>query len=234
MQAKNVALTAGALCLCAASFCRAADTDAAALDNQVRLGVYYVHYFPSADDLSGPFVPPGVNFSLEDVWTPYFAYVRRLSSNLGLEFAFGWPPLTRTVGRGPATLGSVPYNGEVISTARWFAPSLLLDYTFLDESHVLRPYVGLGVNFTHFYSRQSTAAGNAASGGPTSISLPNSFGPAATIGLNYHPYERWSFYVSYSASRVHSRLTADTGGLIRTSNVEFWPTALVVSAGYAF
>jgi outer membrane protein len=232
MQARNVAMTVGALCLFAASVGRA-DTDAVP-DNQVRLGFYYVHYFPSADDISGPFVPPGVNLSVEDVWTVYLAYVRRLSPNFSLELAFGWPPLTKTEGKGPATLGSVPYDGQVISTARWFAPTLLLDYAFLDESHVLRPYVGLGINYTNFYSRQSTAAGDAASGGPTTLSLPASVGPAATAGISYHPFERWSFYASYSVSEVHTRLTADTSGLIRTTNIQFWPTAVVVSAGYSF
>lgn len=55
-------------------------------------------------------------------------------------------------------------------------------------------------DYTDFYSRQSTAAGNAVTG------------------------------VSY----VHSRLTADTAGLIHTTNVDFNPRALVVSVGYSF
>jgi outer membrane protein len=232
MQARNVAVALGALILSAAPLTRAADdTD---LDNQFRIGVYYVHYFPQADDISGPFVPPGVNLSVEDLETLYLAYVRRLSPNFNLELAFGLPPLSRIDGRGPATLGSVPYNGVNIGTARWFAPTLLLNYALLDDSHVLQPYVGIGINYTHFYSLQSTAAGNQANGGPTSLSLPTSVGPAATIGLAYHPFHRWSFYASYSASMVHSRLTADTGGLIRTTDIQFWPTTVVVSAGFSF
>jgi outer membrane protein len=233
MQTRTVVTTLAALLACGASLSRAADADDP-LDNQVRAGLYYVHFFTNAEDISGPFVPSGVNLRLKAVETLYLAYVRRLTPDLSLELAAGWPPLTKTVGEGPATLGSVPYNGQVISTARWFAPSLLLDYSFFDESSLLRPYVGLGINYTHFYSRQSTAAGNAATGGPTSISLPDSVGPAGTVGIAYHPFERWSFYASYSASMVNSRLTADTAGIIRTSYIHFWPAALVVSAGYSF
>ena len=40
-----------------------------------------------------------------------------------LELAFGVPPETKTVGKGPATLGSVPYAGATIATSKWAAPS---------------------------------------------------------------------------------------------------------------
>jgi outer membrane protein len=231
MQARNVATALGALVLCAAPLSRAAGDD---LNNEVRIGLYYVHYFASADDISGPYVPPGVNLSVDDLETVYLAYVRRLSPDFNLELAFGLPPVAHTVGKGPETLGSVPYNGQTISTARWAAPTLLLNYSFFDESQPLRPWVGIGINYTRFYSLQSTPAGNEASGGPTSLSLRSSLGPAASIGLAYHPFERWSFYASYSAAMVHTKLVADTAGLIRTTNIQFWPTTVVVSAGFSF
>jgi outer membrane protein len=205
-----------------------------ATPNELRLGLYFVQYSVHADDITGPYVPPGVNTRLDDVETLYAAYVRRLSSHFNLELAFGWPPLTKTVGKGPATLGSAPYTGQVIATARWLAPTALLNYSFFDESSPLRPYVGVGVNYTRFYDRQSTYAGDQASGGPTSISLPASVGPAAVVGLAYHLNNRWGVYASYSVSDVHSRLTADTAGVIRTSHIDFWPRALVISAGFSF
>ncbi len=203
-------------------------------DNTVRVGLYYIHYHSSADDLSGPYVPPGVNLGVEDVTTPYLAYVRRLSVHFDVELAAGLPPLTKTDGHGPALLGSVPYNGQVISTARWFAPTLLLNYKFFDDSAPLRPYIGIGVNYVYFYDREATAAGNAASGGPTSISLPSSWGPAGTVGLRYQLPQNWSFYASYSVSMVNSKLTANTAGVIRTSEIHFGPQALVFAVGYSF
>jgi outer membrane protein len=208
--------------------------DGSDLDNDARLGLYYVHYAVSADDISGPYAPPGLNLRVEDVETLYFAYVRRLSTHFLVELAGGWPPLTRTVGRGPAALGSVPYNGEVIATSRWLAPTLLFEYQLFDDTALLRPYVGVGVNYTDFYSRQSTLAGDAVTGGPTSISLPSSWGPAATVGVSYRIAARWHAYASYSYSYVHSRLTADTAGLIHTTDISFNPRALVLSIGYSF
>jgi outer membrane protein len=220
--------------LIAATIATGAYADEDRLNNSVRLGAYYVWYNTHADDLRGPYVPPGVNIELKDVITPYFAYVRTLTNHFSLELAVGAPPLTKTVGKGPATLGSVPFNGETIVTARWLAPTLLLNYTFLDDSYRFRPYVGAGINYTKFYSRQSTAAGNAASGGPTSISLTTSVGPAGTIGISCRITRNFYVYGSLSASEVDSDLTANTAGVIRKTHVSFNPRTLVLSAGYSF
>jgi outer membrane protein len=228
---RSIAMT-GALVLLGISIAHA--DSAGVPDNTVRIGLYYLNYHSTADDLSGPYVPSGVNLAVEDVTTLYLAYVRRLSVHFDVEVAAGWPPLTKTDGRGPAELGSVPYNGQIISTARWFAPTVLLNYKFFDDSAPLRPYIGIGVNYVNFYDREATAAGNAASGGPTSISLPSSWGPAGTVGLRYQLPQNWSFYTSYSASMVNSRLTANTAGVIRTSEIHFGPRALVFAFGYSF
>jgi outer membrane protein len=230
MQKKIVTLAVGAALALAAS---GAFADQAG-PNDVRLGMYFVHYEAQADDISGPYVPAGLNVHVNNVETLYVAYVRSLSSHFNVELAFGYPPLTKTEGRGPAKLGSVPYNGQVISTARWVAPTLLAEYVFGSPSSRWRPYVGVGVNYTKFVARQSTAAGNAASGGPTSISLTASVGPAATAGLSYEVNDRWHVYASYSVAQVNSKLTANTAGIIRTSEVHFWPNTVVVSAGYSF
>jgi outer membrane protein len=203
-------------------------------NNTVRIGEYWVFYHVSADDISGPYVPPGLNLDVGNVHTPYFAYLRRLSTHFTAELAFGIPPLTKTYGKGPATVGSIPYNGQEISTARWFAPTALIEYVFFDDSHKLRPYIGVGVNYTKLYDRDSTAAGNALSGGPTSLSLPVSVGVAGTAGVSYRLPHNWSVMASYSASQVRSRLTADTAGVLRTTEISFGPQTLVIAAGFSF
>jgi len=202
--------------------------------NSARIGLYSVFYHVKADDLSGPFVPPGANIDANNVETAYLAYVRTIIPHWDVELALGYPPLQKTVGKGPATLGSVPYNGQVIASARWIAPTLLLEYVFLEDSSKWRPFIGAGVNYTTFYDRNSTAAGDAASGGPTRISLTPSFGWAATAGVAYHIAGNWHAYASYSFSQVKTDLTADTAGVIRTTHINFAPQALVLSVGYSF
>ena len=202
--------------------------------NSARIGLYSVFYHVSADNLSGPFVPPGANLDAKNVETLYLAYVRTLSSRFDVELTAGYPPLQKTVGKGPATLGSVPYDGQVIATARWLAPTVLLEYKFLSENSRWRPYIGVGVNYTAFYDRNSTAQGNAVSGGPTKLSLTSSVGPAGTAGVAYNIAGHWHAYASYSISKVSTDLTADTAGIIRTTHINFGPQALVVSVGYSF
>ena len=202
--------------------------------NSARIGLYSVFFHVKADDLSGPYVPPGANIDAKNLTTLYLGYVRRLSSHFDVELAIGYPPLQKTVGKGPATLGSVPYDGQVIATARWLAPTLLVEYMFFDENSKLRPYIGAGVNYAAFYDRDVTAQGNAASGGPTKLSLTSSVGPAGTAGLAYNLGGHWNLYASYSISQVKTKLKADTAGVIRTSHLSFGPQVFIASVGYSF
>jgi outer membrane protein len=221
--------------LTAASICHTMPARADEVpSNTVRVGMYFLFYHVKAGDISGPYTPAGVNLDVKDTQTAYFAYIRRLNSYLDLELAFGVPPNTKTVGKGPATLGSVPYNGQTIATAKWLAPSALIEYKFFSESAALRPYIGVGVNYTSFYDRQVTAAGAAGTGGPTRLSLTSSVGPVGTAGLKYQFGTRWSVNASYNISQVDTNLKTDTAGVIRTSRVHFGPQALVIAAGYSF
>ena len=202
--------------------------------NSVRVGAYYITYHSKADDLSGPFTPTGLNAKLDDTTTAYFAYVRRLSEHFSVELAFGVPPKVKTKASGPATVGSVPFDGQEILTAKWIAPTILLHYVFFDESHALRPYIGIGVNHTAFVERRITAAGEAITGGPTRVSLSSSTGIAGTVGLNYHIKDAWNVYASYSMSRVTSDIDINTAGVERKSHISFGPRAFVLSVGYSF
>jgi outer membrane protein len=202
--------------------------------NTVAIGVYFIHYDVHASDLSGPFTPTGLGLDVKSTSTLYLAYMRRLSSHFSFELAAGIPPLTKSTGKGPAALGSVPFNGQVITTARWFAPTALIRYAFFDESHMVRPYIGAGVNYVKFYDRNSTVAGDVAAGGPTKIELSSSFGPAGTVGVNVALPHHWGVLASYSVTRVHSDLHAITGDVVRFSSISFNPSAAVVAVSYSF
>jgi outer membrane protein len=170
----------------------------------------------------------------ENLETLYVGLVRHLPANFAIELAWAIRRSRKIKGSGPATLGSVPYDGQVISSARWISPTLLFEYNFLPDTAPLRPYIGVGVNYTTFYDRDSTAAGNAASGGPTRISLTSSVGPAVTGGVTYRISDRWHLHASYGWSQVKTHFTGDTDGFERTSHISFSPQALIVSGGFSF
>src|ERR1700761_3740117 len=97
-----------------------ADSNSGAGDNPntIALGLYAVSLHTHADDISGPlYTPAGLNVRNPSIKTLYAAYMRRLSPHFDLELALGAPPLTKTVAKGPAVVGSVPYNGQEIDTA---------------------------------------------------------------------------------------------------------------------
>ena len=223
-------MAAAAIALLCGAAARAED----APNNSFRLGSYSVFYHTSADNVAGPYVPAGVNVEAQNLTTLYVGYIRHIWSRFDAELALGYPPLQKTQGVGPATLGSVPYNGVVVASARWIAPTLLLEYRLLNENSPWQPFIGVGVNYTVFYDRSTTAAGNAAFGGPTRLSLSSSVGPAATIGVGYHVSGPWHAYASYSIAQVKSDLTADTAGVVRTTNISFGPQTLILSLGYSF
>jgi outer membrane protein len=224
-------ILAAAACCAAPAF---ADDEADMPMNSARIGLYSIFYHVHTDGLSGPYVPEGTSLDAKNLRTMYLGYVRSLTTHFDVELTAGIPPLQKTVGRGPATLGSVPYDGQVIAEARWLAPTVLLEYEFFGPDAKLRPYIGAGVNWTDFYDRDSTPAGDAASGGPTRISLTSSVGAAGTVGLNYRIAGNWHAYASYSVSQVKTRLEAYTAGVERTAHINFGPQALVVAVGYSF
>jgi len=228
LPAALVALAAGSFC--APTAARADDVPA----NSIRVGMYAIFYHVTSSGIQGQYIPPGVSLDLKDAQTPYFGYIRRLNSKFDVELAFGVPPNTKTIGRGPATVGSVPFNGQTIATAKWLAPSVLLEYKFLSESSKFQPYIGVGVNYTSFYDRKVTAIGQQGAGGPSRLSLTSSVGPVGTVGLKYQLATHWHLNVSYSISRVDSDIKLQTADVVRTAKVHFGPQALVVAAGYAF
>ncbi len=206
-------------------------------NNTIRLGEYFVHFDAHASDVAGTgvgAVPPGVNVNVNPVNTLYLAYVRRLSPKWDLELAFGVPPTTTMVGKGPTKLGSVSYAGQQVATSRWASPTLLLNYKFLEETDRLRPYIGAGINYTRFNENTALPAGQAAFGGPTSATLSDSWGLAGTVGLQYRIQDHWSVFASYSLTQIKSTMNANTAGALRTTTIDFHPSALVLSAGYSF
>jgi len=60
---------------------------------------------------------------------------------------------------------------------------------------------------------------------PTSISLSDSIGPAATVGVLYRLPQNWSVDASFSMAKVKSKLEANTSGAIRRTTIDFKPTA---------
>jgi outer membrane protein len=200
--------------------------------NTIKLGVAHLDIRSQADNLSsnGPafLTPQPAGLSVGDATTLLVSYIRKLDDHWDLDLEAGLPPSHDTNGVG--TLA--PFG--VISKVKQAGPTLFINYNFGAPDSKFRPFVGLGINYTHFYDAESTASGNLASGGPTKLELSDSWGPAAQIGASYKLAQNWSVIGSIAMAKVKSDLTATTGSIRRTTTIDFRPVVYTLAVGYSF
>ena len=141
-----------------------------------------------------------------------------VTDNIGVALLVGTPFTDNLSGRG--TLASY----GVIGKAKPMAPVLELRYHFLAPDAKLRPFVGLGLNYTWYtdtrlVNRQFLDA-TCGPGCSTSSSLSASWNPALGIGLYYALGEHWSVNTSLTYIPMSSTLTTNAttaaGGNIDT------------------
>lgn len=207
---------------------------AALADTQtVYVGGIYVDIHSSADALSGgPAVPaPGAQIKVGDASTIGLGYTYRFDNPWAIEAVLGVPPKHKTYGQ-----GFIAPFGQV-SSVKQVSPTVLVNYHFGPMAGV-QPFVGAGINYTHFTNAHSTPSGDAASGGPTKIELSDSWGLAVHAGATYAIDKHWSVVGTVAYADVKSDLTATTttssGDIVRTTRIKFNPVAYTVCVGYTF
>jgi outer membrane protein len=151
-----------------------------------QFGFGYVHIFGGA----GGQIHNAFTLKLS---TTYF-----ITDHIALDLATGVPPKLKLYAQGNATpfgaggpslnLG----NLQPLATTRSWAPVLFLKYFFFDAQTKLRPFVGIGANYT-WYSHTElnpTFSGAlqqiAGPGGQVKASLSPSWNPAFEAGVSYN------------------------------------------------
>lgn len=201
---------------------------------RVGIGGAYIHVNSKSDDFSGPFTPADLSLNVKSATTLFLSVSKRLSDHLDIELLGGLPPLHHVYAKGASTVGSLPYDGVEIGSSRQLAPTVMVNYNLCDPGSALRPYVGAGFNYTHFYDRKATAAGNNINGGATTVAMSDSLGPAVQIGLRYQATTHISLNASLVRPVVQSQLTASTDGVARTVDINFNPLVSVLSLEYTY
>ncbi len=208
--------------------------NAAAQSQTFYVGGAYLQINSKAPALQGgdPVPAPGGLLEVDDSNTLAFGYIRGISDRFSLEAALGIPPKHKTFGK-----GFLEPFGQ-ISSVKQFAPTVFFNYHFGDPGATLRPFVGLGLNYTRFLDAKSTPSGEAASGGPTKLRLSDSWGLAAHGGAAWAIDKRWQIIGSIAYADVKSNLTATTttykGEVVRTTRIEFRPVVYTLVVGYSF
>ncbi|PPE71042.1 outer membrane beta-barrel protein [Caldimonas thermodepolymerans] len=209
-----------------------ASTAALAQSQSVYIGGGFLEIHSKADPLRGPATPDDARLDVGDARTIVFGYQRYFTDNWGMDLVLGIPPKHKVYGR-----GALEGFGQIASSKQ-LAPTVFATYRFGQAGDRFRPFVGLGINYTHFTDTRSTTGGNWASGGPTRLKLSDSIGPAAQVGASYMLDERWSINASVVAAKVKSDLKATTdtpqGRVVRRTEIDFRPLVFTVTVGYHF
>ena len=125
------------------------------------------------------------------------------------------------------------FDGRVLARVRQVAPNLYLNYKFGDAQSTWRPFVGLGLNYTHLSPRSVSAIGSNI-GSVVDLHVGSSWGLAAQAGVSYRINDRWSAQASVATFRVKSRLTVRAGGVERSVTMRMNPVAAAAALSYSF
>lgn len=111
-------------------------------------------------------------------------------------------------------------------------PTLTLQYHFLPKA-AIRPYVGAGVNYTTFYSANTSESLNKALG-KTSLSLKDNFGYALQAGVDIDLNRK--FFLNLDVKYIDMQTTArlDTGGAVNQTRVNINPLVFGFGVGTRF
>ena len=187
--------------------------------NTVKLGV--IHYQPHAhtSGITGLGVSAGADATVGSATTLLGTYERQVAPNLGIELVLGVPPTIKAKGA-----GTVQFLGEVLS-AKNVAPTVLINYHFGDAGNALRPYVGIGVNYTRFTDAKTPYGWD--------VHLSDSWGLAAQVGVDFALGRQWGLFASVGAAQVKSDLVA-VGASVLRSSIDFRPVTFAAGIAYKF
>jgi len=184
----------------------------------VRIGASSVNAHDSSTGFSAV---PTVGAAVESNAQPSINLTYMLQNSIGIELLAAAPfshDITAT-GAGPS-LGL----GKVAETKQ-LPPTLSLQYHFRPQTKI-RPYAGIGVNFTNFFDINTTDA----SGTLTSLDLEDSWGMAAQVGVDYDIGNDWFVNLDLRYINIETTGTSNLGNI----DVEIDPTVLTVAAGFNF
>ena len=115
-------------------------------------------------------------------------------------------------------------NGGVDAGGAWLLPpTLTLQYHFTQLGDV-KPYIGAGVNYTHFFSEDAGAL--------NSVSYDDSFGAALQAGLDIPLQDNWYFNVDVKKVFISTTAKFSPSGI--RADVDIDPWLVGVGIGYRF
>ena len=112
-------------------------------------------------------------------------------------------------------------GGSKLGTIKALPPSLLLQYHFTNFG-AFKPYVGAGVNYTIFSSRNNLGGG--------AYSIDNSsFGAVGQVGMDYMFDKNWGLNVDLKYATMSTNVTDTAGANVGKFTLNPWMPAVGVT-----
>lgn len=113
-------------------------------------------------------------------------------------------------------------NGDQAGSTKHLPPILSLQYHFRPEA-TLRPFVGIGINYTRFLDEKLDNGAK--------LSLGSSWGPAVQAGLDIALDDHWTVGGDIRYARIDTRVEINGD---HVGKVEINPTVYSINVGYRF
>ncbi len=140
---------------------------------------------------------------------------------------------------GVELLAATPFQHKVglqstgtIAEVKQLPPSLMAQYYFGDKQDKLRPYLGLGINYTTFYDTKFNQTGRDA--GLSDLSVKSSWGVATQAGLDYNLADNWLINMSVWWIDIDTEVKFKAGGEQQNINTRIDPWVFMFGVGYRF
>lgn len=172
---------------------------------QLRLGVSKI--VPTS--APGSILPGEVDIDSDT--GPTFNLVYFFTPNLALDVLGGLP-----------FLHDIKLNGAKVGDTRQLPPIISLQWHFAPEAQ-LRPFVGVGVNYTYFYDEHLDNGAK--------LELSDSWGLALQAGLDLTLDEHWSLGADLRYARIDSDVKIDGQ---RVGSVDVDPFVYSLNLAYRF
>lgn len=187
----------------------------------VRAGLAQVNPNDSSSDLyASGFAGAGNTVSVGNATGLAINATYMFAPNMGVE-VLGSLPFTHDI-EGSGGLAGAGKIGET----KQLPPTVLFVIRGNDAGSGIHPYVGVGLNYTMFFSEETTGA---LAG--TKLALDDSFGPAFEAGADFDINDRW--FVNASLWYMNIKTTASVNGT-DVVDVKINPIAAILGVGMKF
>lgn len=140
---------------------------------------------------------------------------------------------------GVELLAATPFRHKVglkstgdIASVEHLPPSLMAQYYFGRAQDKLRPYIGVGINYTTFFNEHFNQTGHDA--GLSDLSLKDSWGIAGQAGLDYNLNDNWLINASVWYMDIDTDVRFKAGDQQQSIHTDINPWVFMFSVGYRF